>query len=113
MPETKDNLQSSDQKELQRLVDQIERLEAEKVGLQADIRDKYAEAKNLGYDAKILRKIIALRKKSEADRAEEEALMTTYMAALGMLADTPLGQFAMDEVRTARAKGSRQPEAVA
>lgn len=89
-------MQKSTQETLQRLVDQIERLEAEKQGLADDIRDKFAEAKSVGFDVKILRKVLRLRKQSKTDREEEEAILHTYMASLGMLADTPLGKWAVD-----------------
>src|SRR5262245_38115880 len=78
-------LQVSAQNQLRQLVEQIERLEEEKKALAADIRDKYAEAKALGFDIKVMRKIISLRKKSKTDRQEEEAVLATYMHALGML----------------------------
>ncbi len=77
-------LQASSQEQLRQLIEQIERLEEEKKATGGDIRDKYAEAKAVGFDPKILRKIISLRKKSQTDRQEEEALLATYMHALGM-----------------------------
>jgi uncharacterized protein (UPF0335 family) len=80
-------LQVSAQKQLRQLVEQIERLEEEKKALGGDIRDKYAEAKAVGFDIKALRKIVALRKKSQNDRQEEEAILTVYMHALGMTND--------------------------
>lgn len=81
------NLQDSAQKQLRQLVEQIERLEEEKKALAGDIRDKYLEAKSQGYDTKQLRKVIALRRKSETQRQEEEAILATYMHALSMLFD--------------------------
>lgn len=75
---------------LRLLIERIERLEGEKAGLADDIRDVYAEAKAVGYDAKIMRKVIQLRKMKPDDRAEMEALIETYKAALGF-ATTPLG----------------------
>jgi uncharacterized protein (UPF0335 family) len=78
-------LQASAQKQLRQLVEQIERLEEDKRALAEDIRDKFAEAKAVGFDVKALRQIIRLRKKSKADRQEEEALVEVYMHALGML----------------------------
>lgn len=81
--------------QLQSLVSRIERLEEEKAALAADIKDVYAEAKSTGFDVKVIRKIIAMRKKDAAEQAEEQALIATYMEALGMLADTPLGQAAI------------------
>ena len=86
-------LQVSAQKELQRLVDQIERLVEEQKALGADIKDKFTEAKSKGFDVKVLRKIIAARRKSETERQTEEAIYDTYAVALGM-AGTPLGDYA-------------------
>ena len=78
-------LQVSAQKQLRQLVEQIERLEEEKKALAGDIRDKYLEAKAVGFDVKALRKIVSLRKKSQTDRQEEEAILAVYMHALGMI----------------------------
>jgi uncharacterized protein (UPF0335 family) len=80
-------LQTSAQNQLRQLVEQIERLEEEKKATAADIRDKYVEAKAVGFDIKVLRKIISLRKKSETERQEEDAILETYLHALGMLGD--------------------------
>jgi len=82
--------------QLQSIIDRIERLEDEKKLLTQSINEIYVEAKSNGYDPKILRKVVALRKKTDEQRKEEEALMETYMAALGMLSDTPLGQAALE-----------------
>ena len=68
-------------------VTRIERLEEEKKTLSDDIRDVYAEASGNGFDAKILKKVIALRKKDEQERKEEEAVLDTYLSALGMIGD--------------------------
>lgn len=78
-------LQASAQNQLRQLVEQIERLEEEKKATAADIRDKYAEAKAVGFDPKVLRKIVSIRKKSQTERQEEDMLLETYMHALGML----------------------------
>ncbi len=78
-------LQVSAQNQLRQLIEQIERLEEEKKATAADIRDKYVEAKAVGFDPKILRKIVSLRKKSQTERQEEDALLETYLHALGML----------------------------
>jgi uncharacterized protein (UPF0335 family) len=88
------SLQSSAQKQLRQLIEQVERLEEEKKALAGDIRDKFAEAKGLGFDVKAMRKIISLRKKTQSDRQEEEAILAVYMHALGMLdeADAPAGR---------------------
>ena len=82
-------LQSSAQKQLRQLIEQIERLEEEKKALAGDIRDKYLEAKAVGFDVKALRKIVSLRKKSQTDRQEEEAILAVYMHALGMIDEVP------------------------
>ena len=81
--------------QLQSHVERIEKLEYDKSEIQGWIKDVYAEAKSTGFDVKVLRKVVALRKKSRAEIEEEQALIDTYLAALGDLADTPLGQAAM------------------
>lgn len=68
---------------LAQLIERIERMEEEKQNIMADIREIYAEAKAKGYDPKIMRKVVALRKQDPADIAETEALLDTYLAALG------------------------------
>ena len=70
--------------QLRAFIDRIERLEEEKTNIAGDIRDAFAQAKAQGYDVKVMRKIIALRKKSREDRREEEELLQMYQAALGM-----------------------------
>jgi len=70
--------------QLRSVVERIERLEEEKAGLQADIKDIYAEAKANGFETKIVRQIIRLRKKAKEERQEEEELLELYKAALGM-----------------------------
>jgi uncharacterized protein (UPF0335 family) len=85
--------------QLQSIVERIEKLEAEKAGISEDIKEVYAEAKGNGFDPKILRKLVAVRKRFAEDVAAEQALLATYMAALGMLADTPLGQAAIERAR--------------
>lgn len=70
--------------QLKSIVDRIERLEEEKAGLQADIKDIYAEAKSQGFEVKIVRQIIRLRKKAKEERQEEEELLELYKSALGM-----------------------------
>lgn len=83
---------------LRLLIERIERLEEEKQGIADDIRDVYAEAKAVGYDAKIMRQIVRLRKMQPDDRAEMEALLETYKAALGLLIGTPLGDAALERM---------------
>jgi uncharacterized protein (UPF0335 family) len=71
--------------QLKAVVERIERLEEEKKAIADDIRDVYAEAKGNGYDVKALRTIIRLRKQDKTERQEHEAILETYMHALGML----------------------------
>ena len=75
------------QGQLRSLIERIERLEEEKKALGADIKEVYAEAKANGFDTKILRKVIALRKKDTVEREEEQAMIDLYLNALGMLPD--------------------------
>ncbi|QCI92289.1 DUF2312 domain-containing protein [Novosphingobium sp. EMRT-2] len=69
---------------LRLLIERIERLEEEKKGLNDDIKDVYNEGKAVGYDAKIMRQIVRLRKMKPDDRREMEAVLETYKAALGL-----------------------------
>lgn len=71
--------------ELRLLIERAERLEEEKRGIADDIKDVMAEAKSRGYDVKAIRKIIAIRKKKREDYVEEEAILETYLNALGMI----------------------------
>lgn len=70
--------------QLKSIIERIERLEEERKGLATDIKEIYAEAKGNGFDAKILRMIVRLRKLNPADRQEQDALLETYKSALGM-----------------------------
>lgn len=69
---------------LRLLIERVERLEEEKKGIGDDIKDIYAEAKAVGYDAKIMREIVRLRKMKPDDRKEMEAILDLYKAALGL-----------------------------
>lgn len=69
---------------LRLLIERVERLEEEKKGIGDDIKDIYAEAKAVGYDAKIMREIVRLRKMKPDDRKEMEAILDIYKAALGL-----------------------------
>lgn len=73
------------QGQLRALVERIERLEEEKKTIAGDIKEVYAEAKANGFDTKVLRKVITLRKKDAAELQEEEAMIDVYLAALGMV----------------------------
>jgi uncharacterized protein (UPF0335 family) len=74
------------QGQLRALVERIERLEEEKKTIAADIKEVYAEAKGHGFDTKIMRKVISLRKKEASEREEEQSMLDLYMSALGMIA---------------------------
>jgi len=81
--------------QLSELVRRIENLEEQRAVLAEDVKEVLMEAKSLGFDTRIIKKIIAMRKKAPDDIQREQDLMDSYMAALGMLADTPLGQAAL------------------
>ena len=70
--------------QLRAFIERIERLEEEKKTIADDIKEVYAEAKGTGFDTKAVRAIIRLRKKDQAERQEEEAILDLYKAALGM-----------------------------
>ena len=80
-----ENLQGSAKDHLRAFIERIERLEEEKAALAEDIREVFAEAKGTGFDTKALRAIIRLRKLEDHERMEQEALLATYMHALGMI----------------------------
>ncbi|GAA4528240.1 DUF2312 domain-containing protein [Chelativorans composti] len=71
--------------QLRAFVERIERLEEEKKSISEDIKDVYAEMKAQGFDTKAVRTIVRLRKKDQAERQEEEAILDLYKAALGMV----------------------------
>lgn len=85
----KDNQQSGDygvaSAELRQFIERIERLEEEKKTIADDIKDVYGEAKGRGYDTKQMRKVIAIRKMDQQERMEQELILDTYLAALGMI----------------------------
>lgn len=87
-------LAQSAQKQLRQFIEQIERLEEEKKALGGDIRDKFLEAKAMGFDVKTMRQVLKLRRKSKTERQEEETVLDVYLHALGMLDGTPLGDYA-------------------
>lgn len=83
---------------LRLLIERVERLEEEKKGTGDDIKDVYLEAKAVGYDVKIMRQIVRLRKMAPDDRKEMEAILDLYKSALGMGFDsTPLGAASLKE----------------
>ena len=71
--------------QLRSYIDRIERLEEEKKTVADDIKDIYGEAKGLGFDTKVLRKVIQIRKQDRDERLEQEAILDTYLQALGMI----------------------------
>ena len=71
--------------QLKSIVERIERMEEEKANIAADIREIYAEAKSNGFDPKTLRQVVRLRKMDSDDRQEQEYMLDTYLAALGMV----------------------------
>lgn len=83
---------------LRAFIERIERLEEEKKTIADDVKEIYGEARGQGYDVKILRKVIALRRLDNAERQEQEAILDLYLTALGMKAqgdlpfDTPAGE---------------------
>ena len=71
--------------QLRSIIERIERLEEEKATLSEDIKEVYAEAKGNGFDTKILRTVVRLRKQDSSERAEQESLLDLYLNALGMV----------------------------
>lgn len=79
-----ESMDNSAAEELRSFVERIERLEEEKSNIGSDIKDVYGQAKSRGYDTKIIRKIVALRKKEPHEREEEEQLLELYRQAIGV-----------------------------
>ena len=75
--------------QLRAFVERIERMEEEKKAITEDIKEIYAEAKGMGYDTKVLRQVVRIRKQDQNERAEQEAILDTYLHALGMAAQMP------------------------
>lgn len=87
--QTRDDIDANDEGQisgnrLKSFIERVERLEDEKKALAEDIRDVYAEAKSTGFEPKIMRKIVSLRKANLEKRREEQELLDLYMAAIGM-----------------------------
>ena len=78
-----DVLNTAAQTRLKTIIERIERLEEDKAAVMNDIKEVFAEAKGEGFDVKILRKVVRLRKQDKAKRQEEEAILDLYLAALG------------------------------
>ncbi len=73
--------------QLRALVERIERLEDEKKAIMEDIKEVYGEAKGNGFDTKVLRQVVRIRKQDKSERMEQEAILDTYLHALGMVPD--------------------------
>lgn len=82
-PSSTDVLGGNAQSQLRSIIERAENLEADKAGVMADLKEVFAEAKGNGFDVKIIRKVIRLRKMDRAKRAEEEAVLDLYMSAIG------------------------------
>ena len=80
-----DTITTTAQGKLKSLIERIERLEEDKAAVAADLKEVYAEAKGEGFDVKIVRKVVRLRKQDTAKRQEEEALIDLYISAIGGL----------------------------
>lgn len=80
-----DTLNATAQTQLRTVIERIERLEEDKAGVMADLKEVYAEAKGNGFDSKIIRKVVRMRKQDKAKRLEEEALVDLYLSAIGGL----------------------------
>ena len=78
-----DVLNGTAQTQLKTIIERIERLEEDKAGVMADLKEVYAEAKGNGFDTKILRKVVRIRKQDRAKRQEEEAILDLYLSAVG------------------------------
>ncbi|KQS84306.1 DUF2312 domain-containing protein [Rhizobium sp. Leaf383] len=84
MSENETSVENVAAAELRQFIERIERLEEEKAAISDDIKDVMGEAKGRGFDTKAIKTIIRLRKKDANERLEEETILQTYMAALGM-----------------------------
>ena len=82
--------------QLKAFIERIEKLEEEKAAIAQDIKDVYAEAKGTGFDPKIMKMAVAMRKKDPAKLREEKTVLQLYMEALGDYIDTPLGRAAAE-----------------
>ncbi|HEX4297794.1 MAG TPA: DUF2312 domain-containing protein [Devosia sp.] len=72
------------QDQIRAFIERIERMEEEKKAISDDIKEIYAEAKGNGFDTKVLRQVVRIRKQDHSERLEQEALLDLYLAALGM-----------------------------
>lgn len=91
-------LPQSTQNQLRQHIEVLERLEEQKREIADEIKERFALAKGQGFDVKIMRQVLRMRKKSQTERQEEDAVLTAYLHGLGMLAEElgPLGQSAFE-----------------
>lgn len=78
-----ESMDSTAQQNLRNLIERIERLEEDKAGVTADIKEVYDEAKSFGYDTKALRQVVKIRAQDKHERQEQEAILNLYLAAVG------------------------------
>lgn len=83
------NTESVARDQLRVFIERIERMEEEKAAIAADVKEIYAEAKGNGFDTKVIRAVVRLRKQDANERMEYEAILEMYMSALGMVAPPP------------------------
>lgn len=79
-----DEITNATAQQLKAFIERIERLEEEKKGIADDIKDVYAEAKGNGFDTKVLRKIVSIRKQDVNERKEQDEILSLYLQAIGM-----------------------------
>lgn len=84
--------------QLRAFIERIERLEEEKKSISDDIKDVYAEAKGSGFDTKVMRQVVRIRKQDRNERAEQEAILDLYLHALGMAMTPANGNGDEDEI---------------
>jgi uncharacterized protein (UPF0335 family) len=84
MAELDDNMTAATAGQLKSIIERIERLEEEKKALAEDIKEVFSEAKANGFDTKVLRKVISIRKQDPSDRKEQDAILELYLSAIGM-----------------------------
>lgn len=89
---------------LRAFIERIERLEEEKATLMEDIREVYAEAKGTGFDPKIMRQVVRIRKMEPDQRQEQEYVLDTYLSALGMLEQSGANDSAAEDAQHAAAE---------
>lgn len=94
-------MNNATQQQLRQFIEQIERLEEEKKQIAEDIKDKFSEAKAIGFDVKALRQILRLRKKGQDERQEEQAILDVYLHALGMLDEMPTSDMSDERMMAA------------